>query len=131
MIIIMKLFQIECGWDLLKYPLTLFMYAHLAVAIAGPYIMQLAYRHGSIIIVAPVSCGISVVYPVVATWVIFSISPHPLQLMSLAAIIGSVLVLAADSSGKKRAAEDQLMRGKELQPPQARGHFSVRRGVGV
>jgi drug/metabolite transporter (DMT)-like permease len=106
MIIIIKLFRIECGTDLLKYPLTPFMYAHLSVAIAGPYIMQLALRHGSMIVVAPASLGIGVIYPVVAAWLVFSSSPHPAQLIGLAMIIGSVLVLAASrAGGKQRAAE--------------------------
>lgn len=94
LIIIMKLFQIECGTNLLCYPLTIFMYAHISVGIAGPFLMQAAFRHGSISAVTGAIYGSQLVYPVITAWFIFSITPHPLQLVGLGAIFASVFVLA-------------------------------------
>jgi drug/metabolite transporter (DMT)-like permease len=103
MIIIIKLIRIECGTDLLKYPLTPFMYAHISIGIGGPYIMQLAMRHGSMMAVAPASLGIGVVYPVLAAWLVFSGAPGPFQLLGLALVIGAVLVIATGQGVKKQA----------------------------
>jgi drug/metabolite transporter (DMT)-like permease len=96
-IVFMKLFQTECGTELWRYPLTPFMYAHITVGIGYVYLLQVAYRHGSVKAVAPSTYGSQVAYPVVASWLLSSASPKPVQIAGLVAIIGSVLYLAADS----------------------------------
>jgi drug/metabolite transporter (DMT)-like permease len=103
MAVIMKLIQADVLGDPLRYPLTPIMYAHLTVAIAGPWAMQIAYRHGRAVIVGPISGAVSVAYPAIAAWLIFGERPSLPSVIALAAVICSAAALAVISApGAKR-----------------------------
>jgi len=103
MAVIMKLIQADVLSDPLRYPLSPIMYAHLTVAIVGPWAMQIAYRHGQAVIVGPISGALSVAYPAIASWLVFAERPSLPSVIALAAVIGSAAALAAISApGAKR-----------------------------
>jgi drug/metabolite transporter (DMT)-like permease len=112
MFVFLKIAQLECSSNILRYAYMPYMYIYLTAALGGMYLMQIAYRHGSINAVAPAAYGSQVVYPVVATWLVFAGSPDLAQVACFVMIIGSVLVLAAGAGGKKQAAGERQGDGR-------------------
>jgi drug/metabolite transporter (DMT)-like permease len=92
-IVIVKAIQNDRGDRLLEYLETPYPYMYVIASIAVVSFMQVAYLNGKMTKVAPVLWGAQIAYPVMITYLAFSVPMTPIQVVAFGGILLCVILI--------------------------------------
>ena len=86
-LVIMNVVVKSLGYDIFSYFNTPYPYLYLLVGVAQFVTLQMAMRHGSMILVGPLQNALMILYPVACSYFIFGASLGVIQLLMIAVIV--------------------------------------------
>ncbi len=93
MVIAMKLLQLDKGSSLsVKYFNSIYLYLFLLNGLISFIAIQIAYKNGSMIVVAPLQYGFTVLYPVIASLFLFPIQNALIEGLNITALSISIFL---------------------------------------
>jgi|GEM_PF-700220 len=93
MVIAMKLLQMDRGIDLsLLYFKSIYLYLFLLNGLISFIAIQIAYKNGSMVIVAPLQYGFTVLYPVIASLFLFPVENSFFESFNILALTVSIFL---------------------------------------
>ena len=92
-IVLIKSMQAAYGNDVLRYVFTPFLYMYAVSCFAVIIFMQTAYSHCKMTSVGPVLWAMQIIYPVLISYVAFSLPLVPLELASFAGILACAIIV--------------------------------------
>lgn len=90
---LLKILELQHGTRFAAYLTSPYFYSYFGVSVLSFLALQMAYKSGRMIIVGPVQYAMTVFYPILASYPIFSLRVNPLQIIFFALIIGSVVMM--------------------------------------
>jgi len=94
MVILMKLVQLEKGNTLsLSYLHSLYLYLFLTHGIVSFIAIQVAYKYGKMVAIAPIQYGAQIVYPILASYLLFSLDVVSLQIAGFVLLTFCVVMI--------------------------------------
>jgi drug/metabolite transporter (DMT)-like permease len=89
-VVTMKVLVRLHGFQIVRYPGSLYFYLYLLFSVAAFLALQLAFKRAGLMRVGPVQYSASIVYPVLGSLLVFGARLHPVQWAALACLILAV-----------------------------------------
>ncbi len=93
MVIAMKLLQLDKGQNLsISYLSSLYLYLFLLNGLISFIAIQIAYKNGSMIMIAPLQYGFTVLYPIIASLFLFPVNSSFVESLDIIALTISIFI---------------------------------------
>jgi drug/metabolite transporter (DMT)-like permease len=90
MVVFLRLLVLNHGYEVLRYFASPYLYLYILFALLSLISLQLALKNGAMIAIGPVQYASNIIYPLIATLVVFQQSIYPIQVIAIALIVFSV-----------------------------------------
>jgi drug/metabolite transporter (DMT)-like permease len=91
MVIMLRLLVVDFGYEVSSYLGSIYLYLYLGTALLSFLGLQLALKNGPMIVAGPVQYSTTIIYPVVAAFLVFQQSIHLVQIFAIILIVYGVI----------------------------------------
>jgi drug/metabolite transporter (DMT)-like permease len=91
MVVSLRLLVLSHGYEVAKYLGSIYLYLYIFAALLSLVSLQLALKNGEMIAVGPVQYSSTIIYPLLATLIVFKGNIHLLQIVAVGIIVFSVI----------------------------------------
>lgn len=92
-IVLLNIMVKKYGTSVPGYLASVYLYMYIAIGISAALSMQMAYKSGDMVVIAPMQISLNIIYPVIASLIMLNVPIHFMQIISVAIIVVSCFMI--------------------------------------